>query len=219
MIQCSGRATLRCRGSARAAGPQPASSCLHSLGVGAHLTSLLEFFIPDPSQTTECWLWSSGTQLWHRAVLGFADSDSCGPSAIGLARGRGQAVGWGVRVPPLGPRWPVVLVQGLLRALSGQVSAGCDIHRVYLVWAASRWLSAPHRGGSFLGTWCPAREIGGQAGRELDVGRGHDGGPPGGLHSNRHEGRRPSSRRGGRLGEGARGGCAGAGESRREGPF
>lgn len=42
--------------------PQLASRCLDSaLGAGAHLTSLLELFILDPSRRAECWLWSFGT--------------------------------------------------------------------------------------------------------------------------------------------------------------
>lgn len=178
---------------------------------------VLELFIRDPSQPNA----GSAAQCPALARAGpqTRGDSALRPSAIGLARGGGQAVGRGVGVPPLGPRRPAALVQGLLRALHGQVSTGCDIHRVYLVRAAGRWLSAPHWGSGLQGTRCPAGEVGGQAGWELDVGCGHDGGPPGGLHSDRHEGRRPSSWRGGCHGEGAQGGRARAGENRRGGPF
>ena len=58
------------------ASPQPASPRLNSLGVSARLTSLSELSTLDPSQTAECWLWSSGAQLGDWAVLGRADAGS-----------------------------------------------------------------------------------------------------------------------------------------------
>lgn len=58
-IWALGSTSVRRRGSALLASP-----CLDSaLGTGAHLISLLELFIPDPSQRAECWLWSSSMEL------------------------------------------------------------------------------------------------------------------------------------------------------------
>ena len=56
--------------------PQPASPRLNSLGASAHLTSLSELSILDPSQIAECWLWSSGAQLGDWAILACADAGS-----------------------------------------------------------------------------------------------------------------------------------------------
>lgn len=90
---------------------------------------------------------------------------------------------------------------------------------MYLVLSAGRWLSALHWNNSLLESRCPACQVQGQARRELDIGHGHDGGPPRCLHSDRDEGCRPSSWRGGGLGEGTQGGRNGAGESRCGGPL
>ena len=108
----------------------PTSHCFRSFSFGILLGQMLALQLTPSSGT------GSSSDTRPLAL--------CGPSAVGLARGGGQAVGRGVRVPPLGPGRLGVLVRGLPSAPRGQVRAGCDIHRVHLVRAAGGRLSAPH---------------------------------------------------------------------------